>query len=86
MCGVGQGPTLAIVDAAAGPVRPAITWQDRRPGGGGFGLLPAMAWLAREEPAAVERARVAAGGLGRARAVAVGRGGDRAPGTRGGVG
>ena len=59
ICGVGQGPTLAVVDASGEPVRPAITWQDRRPtagGSGGFGLLPTMAWLAREEPASVERA------------------------------
>jgi sugar (pentulose or hexulose) kinase len=56
VCGVGQGPTLAVVDAAGDPIRPAITWQDRRPGGEGFGLLPRMAWLAHEEPAAVERA------------------------------
>ncbi len=56
VCGVGQGPTLAVVDATGQPVRPAITWQDRRPGGGGFGLLPTMAWLAREEPATVDRA------------------------------
>ena len=38
------------------PVRPAITWQDRRPGDTGFGLLPRMAWLAREDPAAAMRA------------------------------
>ena len=60
ICGVGQGPTLAVVDASGEPVRPAITWQDRRPtagGSGGFGLLPTMAWLAREEPdASAERA------------------------------
>jgi xylulokinase len=56
VCGVGQGPTLAAVDATGEPVRPAITWQDRRPGGGTFGLLPAMAWLARAEPASVDRA------------------------------
>ncbi len=49
VCGVGQGPTLAVVDAVGEPVRPAITWQDRRPtadgAGGGFGLLPTMVWL-----------------------------------------
>ena len=60
VCGVGQGPTLAVVDAAGEPVRPAVTWQDRRPtadgSGGGFGLLPTMAWLARHERASVERA------------------------------
>ncbi len=56
VCAAGQGPTLAVVDAAGEPVRPAITWQDRRPAGGGFGLLPTMAWLARVEPASVERA------------------------------
>lgn len=53
MCGVGQGPTLAAVDAAGEPIRPAITWQDRRPGGSGFGLLSRLAWLAREEPRSV---------------------------------
>ncbi len=56
MCGVGQGPTLAVVDGDGLPVRPAITWQDRRPGEGGFGLLPRMAWLARVEPASIARA------------------------------
>jgi xylulokinase len=57
ICAVGQGPTLVAVDADALPVRPAITWQDRRAGAGGYGLLPRMAWLAREDPAAVDRAR-----------------------------
>ncbi len=56
VCGVGQGPTLAVVDASAAPVRPAITWQDRRAGTGGFGLLPKMAWLARADPNAVAAA------------------------------
>jgi xylulokinase len=53
---VGQGPTVVAVDAAGDPVRPAVTWQDRRPAGGGFGLLPRMAWLAAADPAAVARA------------------------------
>jgi xylulokinase len=57
ICGVGQGPTLVAVDHDARPVRPAITWQDRRVGNGGFGLETRLAWLAREEPDAVERAR-----------------------------
>jgi xylulokinase len=56
ICGVGQGPTLAAVDAAGDPVRPAITWQDRRAGGDGFGLLPKLAWLAREDARAAARA------------------------------
>ena len=56
ICCVSQGPTLVAVDAAGDPVRPAITWQDRRAGGTGFGLLPKMAWLAREEPEAAARA------------------------------
>jgi xylulokinase len=56
VCGVGQGPTLAALDVEGMPVRAAITWQDRRAGNGGFGLLPKLAWLAREEPASVERA------------------------------
>jgi sugar (pentulose or hexulose) kinase len=59
VCGVAQGPTLAVLDAEGAPVRPAITWQDRRATGGaagGFGLLPKLAWLAREEPVSVERA------------------------------
>jgi len=55
-CAVGQGPTLALVDAAGAPVRPAITWQDRRVGGGGFGLLPKIEWVAREDGAAAARA------------------------------
>ena len=57
MCGVGQGPTLTVTDEAAVPLRPAITWQDRRPGDSGFGLLPRMAWLAREDPDAAAQAR-----------------------------
>lgn len=57
ICGVGQGPTLAVVDAEAQPVRPAITWQDRRAGDGGFGLLPRMRWLAANEPDSIDRAR-----------------------------
>lgn len=56
VCGVAQGPTLALVDATGEPVRPAITWRDRRAGGGGFGLLPKMAWVAREDPAVARRA------------------------------
>ncbi len=56
ICGVTQGPTLVATDDAGVPVRPAITWQDRRPGDTGFGLLPRMAWLAREDSAAVLRA------------------------------
>ncbi len=51
ICCISQGPTLVAVDAAGDPVRPAITWQDRRAGATGFGLLPRMAWLAREDPA-----------------------------------
>jgi xylulokinase len=54
---VGQGPTVVAVDGAGEPVRDAVTWQDRRPGEGGFGLVPRMAWLARADAAAVERAR-----------------------------
>ncbi len=54
---VGQGPTVVAADADGEPVRAAITWQDRRPGEGGFGLLPRIAWLASVDPAAVARAR-----------------------------
>ena len=50
ICGVGQGPTLAVVDEAGAPIRPAITWQDRRPGDAGFGLLPRIAWLRASAP------------------------------------
>ena len=57
VCGVGQGPTLAAVDERGGPVRPAITWQDRRVGGAGFGLLPKLAWLATADPAGSANAR-----------------------------
>ena len=56
ICCVAQGPTLVAVDAVGEPLRPAITWQDRRAGGAGFGLLPKMAWLAREDAAAAARA------------------------------
>jgi xylulokinase len=57
VCCVGQGPTLTVVDVTGEPVRPAITWQDRRAGAGGYGLLPRMAWLAREDPAHAAEAR-----------------------------
>ena len=57
ICSVGQGPTLTVMDADALSVRPALTWQDRRAGAGGYGLLPRMAWLAREDPEAAARAR-----------------------------
>lgn len=57
LCVVGQGPTLVVVDADGMPVRPALTWQDRRAGAGGYGLLPRMAWLAREDPDGTARAR-----------------------------
>lgn len=56
VCGATQGPTLVAVDDAGTPVRPAITWQDRRPGDTGFSLLPRMAWLAREDPVGAMRA------------------------------
>lgn len=54
--GVSQGPTLAVVDAHGRSIRPALTWQDRRAGDGGFGLMPKLAWLARADPDAVGRA------------------------------
>ncbi len=54
--GVTQGPTLVAVDDAGMPVRPAVTWQDRRPGDTGFGLLPRMEWLSRVDPVAAVRA------------------------------
>ncbi len=56
ICGVTQGPTLVAADDDGVPVRPAVTWQDRRPGDTGFGLLPRIAWLAREDPVAAMRA------------------------------
>jgi xylulokinase len=56
VCGVTQGPTLVAADDAGMPVRPAVTWQDRRPGDTGFGLLPRMAWLSRDDPVAAMRA------------------------------
>jgi xylulokinase len=56
ICGTTQGPTLVACDDEGTPVRPAVTWQDRRAGDTGFGLLPRMAWLAREDPAAATRA------------------------------
>lgn len=56
ICGVTQGPTLVVAGDDGTPVRPAITWQDRRPGDTGFGLLPRMAWLTREDPVAAMRA------------------------------
>lgn len=57
ICCVGQGPTLVAADADGWPAHPALTWQDRRAGAGGYGLLPRMAWLAREDPGAIARSR-----------------------------
>ena len=57
ICGVGQGPTVVLLDEAGRPVRPAVTWQDRRVAASGFGLLPRLAWLAAADPGAVARAR-----------------------------
>lgn len=57
ICAVGQGPTLVALDDDALAVRPALTWQDRRAGAGGYGLLPRMAWLARADPDGAARAR-----------------------------
>lgn len=55
---VGHGPTVALLDADGAPVRPAITWRDRRiEGSGGFGFLPRLAWLAGHEPESLDRAR-----------------------------
>jgi xylulokinase len=57
IAGVAQGPTVVAVSGDGEAVRPALTWRDRRPGEGGFGLLPRMAWLATFDPEAVDRAR-----------------------------
>jgi xylulokinase len=70
ICVTGHGPSLAAVDAAGVPVRPAITWQDTRAGsereeleaatglrGWALGVLPAARWLERHEPEAAARAR-----------------------------
>jgi xylulokinase len=57
ICCVGQGPTLTPVMADGEPARSALTWQDRRAGAGGYGLLPRMAWLVREDPEGAGRAR-----------------------------
>jgi xylulokinase len=57
ICGVGQGPTLAVVDEDARPLRAAITWQDRRSGADGWGIGPKIAWLGREDPDAAAEAR-----------------------------
>lgn len=54
---VGQGPTLVAIEQSGEPVRAAVTWQDRRPGESGFGLLPRMAWLAETDPDAPATAR-----------------------------
>lgn len=57
ICCVGQGPTLVSMDATGAPARPAVTWQDRRAGAGGYGLLPRMAWLAAHDPEGMARTR-----------------------------
>ena len=45
------------LDGDAEPTRAAITWQDRRIGGGGWGLLPKIAWLADNDLDAAAEAR-----------------------------
>lgn len=70
ICCVGQGPTLVAVDDAGRPVRPALTWMDRRgsaeapavgeaTGLAGFalGILPAARWVERHEPTRASGAR-----------------------------
>ncbi len=57
ICGVGQGPTLAVLDGDAEPIRAAMTWQDRRAGASGWGILPKIAWLANEDADAAAEAR-----------------------------
>ena len=85
ICGVGQGPRWWRWTTTREPVRPALTWQDRRAGAGGYGLLPRMAWLAREDPAGAARGTLAAGLVGRGGPVADRRGRDHGPGPRGGA-
>ena len=66
----GQGPTLVLVDAEGRPVRPAITWGDARSAPqsarlaerlgsdrAGYSMVPRLAWVAEEDPRALERAR-----------------------------
>ena len=87
--GWGRGRRSPSVDGSGEPVRPAITWQDRRPtagGSGGFGLLPTMAWLAREEPRGRRAGRVAARGWDALGLWLSGEAGGVAPGARDGVG
>jgi xylulokinase len=61
---VGQAPTVTLVDAAFAPVRPAILWLDARAeaearelGTQAYYLGPKLRWLARHEPATLQRAR-----------------------------
>jgi xylulokinase len=63
ICCVGQAPTLVAVDRNRAAVRPAITWMDSRASseipeleaatgtaGWALGVLPAAAWVERNEP------------------------------------
>ena len=68
---VGQGPTVVPVDGAGEPLRPAITWADRRSGPQAqwlseklrtivnpeFEVLPRVMWIRDEEPKVYARTR-----------------------------
>lgn len=70
VCVVGQGPTMAPVDAGGRATHPALTWLDTRPvaeapgleaatglAGWGLGILPAARWLERHAPDAAAATR-----------------------------
>ena len=61
---VGQAPTVVLVDAAGAVVRPAVLWLDTRAEGEArelgteaYYLGPKLLWLARNEPAALAKAK-----------------------------
>ena len=61
---VGQAPTVVLVDAAGDAVRPAILWLDTRADGEArelgteaYYLGPKLLWLARHEPATLEKTK-----------------------------
>jgi xylulokinase len=70
ICCVGQGPTMAPVDALGRATGPAITWMDRRTSeearalteatgmtGWKLGILPPALWFEHHHPAAAARTR-----------------------------
>ncbi len=61
---VGQAPTAVLIDDAGAAIRPAVLWLDTRAdaeaqelGTRAYYLAPKLAWLAKHEPANIDRAK-----------------------------